>query len=266
MVVENRPGGGTVIGTEPPRAPRRTAAQSAGGEFLRHQSGAEEAELRPVDQVRADLLFRRDADGARRQRRVALSARSPISSTPRAPSPESGVLERRPGVLPAHRHRGAQARGEHRHHLRALCRNRARDQRAAGRPCDRGLCGLSDGGVAVAVGRARAGHHVAGAGRGAARVPTFAETGMAKYEAESSTVRGAGENAARDDLAIDGLGHAALKAPETKPKLAKRGSFRSEIAAPNSAPTCESWATNRPHHSRIEYQGRITETPVSCAD
>ena len=258
MVVENRPGGGTVIGTE-------AAARAApdGGTILlvansfvinpalRKQNYDPSTSFEPICYLAATPLV------------LVVNASSPyrtladLIGAARA-KPGELVRERRAGVLPAHRHRGAQARGRHQRDLRALCRHGARDQRAAGRPRDRGLCGLSDGGVAVAVGHAaRAGHHVASAGRGAADVPTFAETGIASYEADIFYGYVAPAKTPAEMLSqLSGWFSAALKAPETKPKLAKQGLFpvrhmRRGIRRLHA----KAGRRIQPHHSRIEYQG-----------
>ena len=63
VVVENRPGGGTMIGTQAAARAARRRHRAAGGEFLRGQSGAEAGQLRRGHELRAGLPARVDADG-----------------------------------------------------------------------------------------------------------------------------------------------------------------------------------------------------------
>ncbi len=133
--------------------------RAAGGEFVRGQSRPEARQLRSVQELRAGLPARGDADGAGGQGRFAL----PHDRRPdRGGARQAGRIvigERRAGVLAALCLRGAQARGQHQHDLRALWRHRALDQRAHGRSRDGGVRRLSDGGVAAQIRHlARAAH------------------------------------------------------------------------------------------------------------
>ena len=97
------------------------------GQLLRHQSQYEEAQLRPADQLRADLPSHALAEHRRRARRLALPhARRPDRRGPRqARRADDGG--QRAGDLPAHRLRDAQARGQGRY--RPSCRSRAAARR-----------------------------------------------------------------------------------------------------------------------------------------
>ena len=139
----------------------------------------------------------------------------------------TGFLERRAGVLLAHRHRGAQARGDI---------NVTYVPYAGTAPSINALLGghvtavfadyptvvsqLQSGTLRglVTTSRARV--------EALPDVPTFAETGVSKYEADIfyGYVAPAKTPAAMITQ-LSGWFSAALKAPENKPKLAKQGLF-----------------------------------------
>ena len=72
MVIENRPGAGSIIGTE---AVSHAAPDGNTNQYANfcYQSASAKGELRSGDQLRADLLPGGFADGHRRQQRITLS-------------------------------------------------------------------------------------------------------------------------------------------------------------------------------------------------
>src|SRR5262245_45226527 len=117
VVVENRPGGGTVIGTEAvERAePDGRAVLLVANSFVINPPL--QRELRSFQELRTGLLSRRDAHGPRRAGLIALPDAERFDHRGARQARRTRVRERRTRLLPAYRHRGAQARGEHQHHL-----------------------------------------------------------------------------------------------------------------------------------------------------
>src|SRR5262245_25393297 len=200
VVVENRPGGGTVIGTE--------AVERAEPDGRTVLLVANSFVINPP-------LQRASYDPSRSFEPVCYLAATPMVLVVLGSSPyrtlndfdhrgarqagRTRLRERRTRLLSARRHRGAQARGEHQHHLRALRRHGARDQRAHGQSRGGGVGRLSHGGVAAAVRHAApARHHLARADRDAAGC---AHAGRDRHQqirgGDLLRRRGAGENAVR---------------------------------------------------------------------
>src|SRR6516165_10630870 len=169
VVVENRPGGGTVIGTEAVERVEhdgRTVLLVANSFVinppLQRASYDPSTSFEPVCYLAATpmVLVVLGSSPYRAERFDHRGARQAGGTR---------LRERRTRLLPAYRHRGAQARGEHQHHLRALRRHGAGDQRAHGQSRGGGVGRLSHGGVAAQVRHAaRARHHLARADRDAA--------------------------------------------------------------------------------------------------
>ena len=137
----------------------------SGRQLLRHQSAARPRHLRCRKGLRADLLSRRHADGARGPGLLALQD-APGPGRRHEGQARHGVRQRRPGLVAAHRDRSVAPRHRHHHQLRALRGQRSRYQRAAGRPCACGLGRLPDRGVAAQVGHiARPRHNLGQAHR-----------------------------------------------------------------------------------------------------
>jgi len=186
-VVENRPGAGTVIGTEAvERAePDGHTVLLVANSFvvnpaLKRASYDPTRSFDPVCYLAATPMVlvvlgsspyrtprRFDRRGAREARRTRLR-------------------ERRTRLLAACRHRGAQARGEHQRDVRAIWRHRARRQRADGQSTSPRSGPIIHGRVAARLRHAtRARHHLARAGSRRCRTcPPSAMTGISNYEAD----------------------------------------------------------------------------------
>ena len=189
VVVENRPGGGTVIGTEAAaRAePDGSTVLLVANSFVVNPA-LKQQNYDPVDQLRAGLLSRRHAHGAGRATAPRPTGRSPICSPRRAPNPAScrsraavrhllhiaiEVLKRAANINITYVPYGGTAPA-----INALM----------GGPRDRGVRRLSDRGVAAQGGHAaRARHRLAARVEPLPDVPTLTKPASPSTRPTSST-------------------------------------------------------------------------------
>ena len=228
IVVEDRPGGGTVIGTEAVERAEpdgRTLLLVASSFVI--NPALKRANYDPARNFEPVCLSRGHADGARRAGLVALpDARRPAHRGARQAG-RAGVCQRRTRILPAHRHRGAQACGAYQRDLCAVRRHGAGRQRADGQSRDRRL-----GHYPTVVSQLKAGTLRGLVTTSAPRVealpnvPTLGETGISKYEADIFYGIVAPAKTPPDTIKeLSGWLSKALKAPDMAPKLAQQGLF-----------------------------------------
>ena len=251
VLVENRPGGGTLVGTDWSRAPPGRHHAAAGRQLVRGQPGARQGQLRPHE-LRAGLLPRLDPVGACGQGRTRPTARSPTCSRRRATS-------------------------------RVTCRSRAADRPrrctspsrwSGARPSD--MTYVPYGGTAPAINALMGGHVTSvfadyptvvaqlksGTLRGLVTtsparvpplpdVPTLAETGLTKYEAEIfyGIVAPAKTPPMCSPSFRTGSSPRSMR-PRRSRSSPRRACSRPASAARRSASSCESWSPTTRGSSR----------------